>query len=161
MDLQENYENQETHPTTSLEENDTFVAQESEEKPPKNAFLFNEEHRLAGVAARAAKVELWKTLDTRQDFVDERYMRGVIRAAGLNAPARAEPATAKRLKTLLRRVGIQRLETLDAVGTSVEGYLKLNPNLPLWAALSAVLEGTGKYDKKAAEIAEEEGDIYG
>ena len=149
----------ETLPTVSTEEIGRFITQESNEHTPKRGVMFSAEQREAGKIVRLEKLALWATLDTRQAFVDERYMRSIVQAAGLTCPTRNEPASVARLRSLLRRIDIGGAETREAIGTSIEQFLILNPNLPLWAALSKVLELTGKFDDKAEAIAESCSDI--
>lgn len=148
-----------TLPTTSADENDASEPHAARLNEPKSVFLFTAEQREAGRIKRLAKITQWATLDTRQDFADAAFMRGIIRAAGITAPPRTEPATTKRLRILLARIKLYKQETEEAIGTSLEGFLELNPKLPLWAALSAILESTGKYSDKAAVFAEEEEEV--
>ena len=95
--------------------------------------------------ALRAKREQWATLDLRQQWADEVYMRGHLRAAGVCIKYSSEPATASRLRSILRRAGVHSPEVRDSVGTDPAGYLQLNPGLPLWAAVAIVLEGTGRF----------------
>jgi hypothetical protein len=106
-------------------------------------------------AARLAyrlKVESWKSLELRQTFADEDFMRSHIKAAGLRSPHNQEPATSGRLHQLLFKAGLRGMEVRDAIGTTLPKYLALNPSLPLWAALAQVLEATGKFTQKAYEL---------
>jgi len=93
--------------------------------------------------AYRAQVESWKLLDTRQDFADSIFMKAHIKAAGLRAPNQLEPASVNRLRRLLTRAGVTPQATYEALGTNLRGYLKLNPRLPLWAALALILEAAG------------------
>ena len=124
-----------------------FSPQNSRTKLPGRAFTADELE--AGRHTRTDKLAKWATLDLRQDFADEAFMRNHIKAAGLRAPVRTEPATTSRLRTLLHRAGIHAPETNEAVGTTLSGYLKLNPSLPLWALLALVLEATGRFSDLA------------
>ena len=103
-------------------------------------------------AARKAKRESWSELNLRQNFADETFMRNHIKAAGLRAPVRAEPATQPRLRYLLQQAGVKAGDANDAVGTTLSGYLKLNPSLPLWAALALVLESTNRFTADACGL---------
>ena len=94
----------------------------------------------------------WAALDLRQQFADGAWMRCHIKAAGLRAPISIEPATVTRLRSCLKRAGVQGVEILDSLGTTLTGYLKLNPSLPLWAALALVLEATGRFTAKAYDL---------
>ena len=114
---------------------------------------------VAANAARATKLAEWAALDLRQDFADKTFMRNHIKAAGLRAPNRTEPATTPRLRTQLHRAGIHAPEANEAVGTTVSGYLKLNPRFPLWAALALVLEATGKFTVAASGMSQDEEDL--
>lgn len=89
------------------------------------------------------------SLGLRQTWADEAFMRQHIKAAGLRAPIHHEPATATRLRSLLRRAGVSGVESAESVGTSLAGFLTLNPRLPLWVALALVLEATGRFASKA------------
>lgn len=145
----------ELHTTTPPEDFDAFELENNPSESPAKGRIFTAEERLAGMLLRKEKIAAWTLVHTRQDFADERWMRGITSAAGVRSPLTVEPATVKRLRSVLRRAGVQTPEILEAVGTSLEGFLALNPNLPLWAALALVLESTGKFDTKAAEIADE------
>ena len=114
---------------------------------PVRAFTTDELE--AGRQTRADKLAKWAALDLRQDFADEAFMRNHIKAAGLRAPIRTEPATQPRLRSLLHHAGVAASEANEAVGTTLTGYLKLNPGLPLWAALALVLEATGRFTDAA------------
>lgn len=103
--------------------------------------------------ARKDKLDEWAAMTLRQDFSDEAWMRDHIKAAGVRAPNRAEPATVNRLRNMLRRTNVTGTEIRDGVGTSLVGFLKLNPLLPLWAALALVLEAIGKFTRAAAGMA--------
>lgn len=105
----------------------------------------------AARAARQIKVAGWAALPLRQRFLDEAWMREHIKAAGIRAPIRFEPATVPRLRSMLKRAHVTGQEITDSIGTTLAGYLKLNPLLPLWAALALVLEATGKFSRVAAE----------
>jgi hypothetical protein len=142
--------------TTSTENFDEFDTSNDQAKALFGGRVFTDADRLAGQQRRLEKIAAWSAMDTRQDFVDHRFMRGVLRAAGVRSPLVVEPATVQRLRLHLRRAGLQRAEVMEAVGTTIEGFLQLNPKLPLWAALAMVLEATGKYDKSAAEFADAE-----
>ena len=72
-------------------------------------------------------------------------MRDHLRAARLIVKSNLEPATVKRLRSLLRRAGLREPDVRDCVGTDLKGYLEKNPNLPLWAALALILEASGGF----------------
>ena len=146
----------ETLATTSTEDFEAFEAQESSKVAPRTGRFFSAEDRIAGMALRQEKLAHWATLGTRQDFVDERFMRSILSAAKLVSPTRFEPATVSRLRSMLRKIDIQGVETKEAIGTSIEEFLVLNPNLPLWAAVALVLESTGRFDAKATVLADAE-----
>lgn len=97
------------------------------------------------LAAKMAKREQWATLNLRQTWPDEAFMRDHLRAARLRVACNLEPATVKRLRSLLRRAGLLESDVRDCVGTNLTGYLKKNPRLPLWAALALILEASGGY----------------
>jgi hypothetical protein len=142
-------------PIPSPANSGSFSPQNSPVKPPCEGIPAGD---LAAIdAARAAKLAKWAALDLRQSFVDETFMRNHIRAAGLRAPNRAEPATTPRLRTQLHRAGVHAQEANEAVGATLSNYLKLNLNLPLWAALALVLEATGKFTVTASGLSQEEG----
>lgn len=98
----------------------------------------------AAAEARKNQIAGWHLLNLRQDFSDAAFMRGHIKAAGLRSPNYMEPATPSRLRAFLKRAKVTPVEALESLGTTLAGYLKLNPLLPLWAALALVLEATGK-----------------
>ena len=107
-------------------------------------------------AARDAyreRLAAWVKLPLRQQFADETWMRDHIAAAGLRAPTRFEPATVKRLRTLLHRADVGGPEIKTSVGTHLSGFLELNPLLPLWATLALVLESTGKFTRAVVAMA--------
>ena len=95
--------------------------------------------------ARQLKTTSWFGLNLHQTFTDETWMRDHIKAAGLRSPMRMEPATVPRLRSMLKRAKVTNLEINESVGTTLNGFLRLNPLLPLWAALAMVLESTGKF----------------
>ena len=131
-----------------------FSLQNSRANLPVRAFTADDLE--AGRQTRADKLAKWATLDLRQDFADETFMRNHIKAAGLRAPIRTEPATQTRLRSLLHHAGVAASEANEAVGTTLSGYLKLNPGLPLWAALALVLEATGRFTADAFALAQGE-----
>ena len=113
------------------------------------------------LAAKMAKREQWASLSLRQQWADEGFMRDHLRAAGIRVHSNLEPATVKRLRSLLRRAGLRESDVQDCVGTNLKGYLEKNPNLPLWAALALILEASGgftfglkAYPYIAAEVTE-------
>lgn len=146
----------ELHTTTPDEDFDAFDSENNPQETKPKGFLFTAEQREAGRLNKLAKIAEWEKLDTRQDFADAAYLRGILSAAGARSPLRVEPATVGRLRLYLRRAKIQGPEIRETIGTDLETFLTMNPRLPLWAALALVLEMTGKYDKKAAEFADEE-----
>lgn len=99
----------------------------------------------AGPAALKAMREQWASLNLRQTWADEAFMRDHLRAARLIVKSNLEPATVKRLRSLLRRAGLREPDVRDCVGTDLKGYLEKNPNLPLWAALALILEASGGF----------------
>ena len=94
--------------------------------------------------AKRAKQAAWATADLRQDWADAGWLRAHLTVARLRVSVSNEPATAARLKAKLRSIGVQSPEVQEAVGTTLVGFLKLNPRLPLWVALAMVLEATGR-----------------
>ena len=116
-----------------------------------HAFQFSDPN-LSDAARRAyhAKRLGWATLPLRQDFADEAFMREHIKAAGLRSPIATEPATVSRLRTHLTRAGVFAPEIQASVGTTLAGYLEMNPMLSLWAALGLVLEATGRFSTAPA-----------
>ena len=78
-------------------------------------------------------------------------MRAHISAAGLRVSDNSEPATVTKLRSLLRKVGIQGPESAASIGTDLVDFLKLNPLLPLlplWAVVGLVLEFTGRFKSR-------------
>ena len=116
------------------------------------AFQFGDANASADAARRAyhAKRLGWATLPLRQAFADEAFMREHIKAAGLRSPIATEPATVSRLRTHLTRAGVFAPEIQASVGTTLAGYLEMNPMLSLWAALGLVLEATGRFSTAPA-----------
>lgn len=98
-----------------------------------------------------AKRAEWAKLPLRQDWADEAFMREHIKAAGLRSPDSTEPATVSRLRSALTRAGVQGPEIIGSVGTTLAGFLALNPRLPLWAAIALVLEATGRFTAKVPQ----------
>lgn len=117
------------------------------ESPPSRAPRFTPG---SGHAALQAKREHWATLTLRQDWADAEFMRAHLKAAGLTIKYSAEPATARRVRCVLRKAGVTKAEAQVSIGTDLAGYLALNPGLPLWAAVALVLEATGRFTPKAA-----------
>jgi hypothetical protein len=97
-----------------------------------------------GLQARQAQIAEWATLTLRQHWADESFMRDHLRTAGVRIGSNLEPATVRRLRSVLRAAGLQGVETHDALGCSLNQFLKLNPELPLWAAVALVLESCGR-----------------
>ena len=95
--------------------------------------------------ATKTKREQWASLNLRQDWADEEWMRGHLRMAGIRVSVSVEPATETRVNANLRSVGVFANEIKEATGMTVNKYLKSNPNLPLWAALALILESTGRF----------------
>lgn len=124
----------------------TFLPQNSASKLPSRTFPAGD--LKAAREARKTKLALWATLDLRQDFADDQWMRDHIKAAGLRVPNQMEPATVTRLRRMLTRAKVAGVEVKDSLGTSLAGFLKLNGRLPLWAALALVLEATGRFTLK-------------
>ena len=85
----------------------------------------------AGRQTRADKLAKWAALNLRQDFADETFMRNQIKAAGLHSPNRMEPATVSRLRTMLTLAKVTGPEINASVSTNLDGFLALNPLLPL------------------------------
>jgi hypothetical protein len=98
-----------------------------------------------GHAAANAKRAQWATLNLRQVWADAAFMRGHLSVAGLQVKSSTEPATVNRLKTKLRSIGVHSPEIQDAIGMPLMKFLKVNPGLPLWAALALVLESIGRF----------------
>ena len=132
-----------TVPTAHPVPCDSFSPQNTESNRP--LMVFTDADREAARQARRAQLDKWATLSLKQNFADEDFMLGQIKAAGMSSPNRSEPACPGRLRSLLARAGVYGRETKEALGTTLPGYLTLNPLLPLWAALALVLEATGKF----------------
>ena len=133
-----------TVPAPSTANFDSFSPQNSRSNNPGRVFTADD--REAARQARKAQLDKWATLDLKQEFKDEAFMRDQIKTAGLFAPNWTEPASTSRLRSLLFRAGVHGPEINQSVGTSLSGYLTLNPGLPLWAALALVLEATGRFN---------------
>lgn len=122
-----------------------------------NSLQFPRERRplrgdpIAAAAALKAKRAQWAKLSLRQRWADESSMRAHLRAAGITVASDAEPATPDRLQRLLKRAGVRTDDARQAVGTDIESYLALNPDLPLWAALALVLEATGRFKTDSSQ----------
>ena len=65
--------------------------------------------------------------------------------AGVKVAASTEPATVPRMKAKLRAVGVHSPDIQEAIGMPLDRFLKVNPRLPLWAALALVLESIGRF----------------
>lgn len=100
----------------------------------------------AGRKALAVKRATWATLKLRQAWADEPHMRKTLKASGVRINDNTEPASPARVKAVLRRIGIAGPQVMEAVGTNLTGFLKLNPCLPLWAAVALILEATGNFN---------------
>ena len=114
----------------------------------QNSLLTIPQDALSGASpdtTKKTKREGWADLNLRQDFADSAWMKLHITTAGLRAPYWKEPASATRLRSMLHKAGIDGTTTKEAIGTTLGGYLTLNPLLPLWAALALVLEATGQF----------------
>lgn len=98
-----------------------------------------------GLDTQKQQKAAWATADLRQDWADAGWLRAHLTVARLRVSVSNEPATAARLKAKLRSIGIQSPEVQEAVGTTLAGFLKLNPRLPLWVSLAMVLEATGRF----------------
>lgn len=96
-------------------------------------------------AAAKAKRTQWAALNLRQEWADAAYMRGHLSMAGLRVNVSTEPATVNRIKAKLRSIGVHSPEIQEAVGMPLARWLKVNPGLPLWAALALVLESIGGF----------------
>ena len=136
-----------TVPTPHPVHSGSFLPQISASKSSASAFPASD--LKAAKEARKTKLALWATLNLRQDFVDDAWMRDHIKAAGLRVPNQMEPATVTRLRRMLKRAKVAGVEIKDSLGTSLAGFLKLNDHLPLWAALALVLEATGRFIRLA------------
>jgi hypothetical protein len=97
-----------------------------------------------GHLGRQARVTEWASLNLRQQWADADHMRDHLSAAGVRIGSNLEPATAARMRSVLRGAGVLGVESYDALGCGLEKFLKLNPALPLWAAVALVLEATGR-----------------
>lgn len=105
-------------------------------------------HRTTPTAMRQAmkaKRAQWAEVPLRQQWADIDFMRAHLKEAGLRVNVSGEPATAERMKTLLRAVGVHSPEIQESVGMPLARFLEANPRMPLWAALALVLESTGRF----------------
>ena len=114
---------------------------------PMRAFMPG--HAPTAAAAYARKRAAWATTKVqgvlRQAWADVDFMRGHLKAAGIRIRDNNEPASPQRLRRVLRRAGVMAPEIRASVGADITGFLRLNPNLPLWAAVALVLEATGRF----------------
>ena len=130
-------------PTPYLPSFGAVKAQYSADEGPLRGSLSS--HYTAGLETQRLKRIEWGKLDLRQTWADEVFIRSHLKAAGLRVKYDIEPATVDRLRRLLRSVGVTGLETRASLGTSLNGFLKMNPRLPLWVALALILEATGRF----------------
>lgn len=72
-------------------------------------------------------------------------MRAHLHAAGIRVADSREPASVRRLRTKLGQAGITVTEAQEAVGATLCKYLRMNPRMPLWAALALIVEATGRF----------------
>ncbi len=109
-----------------------------------------------GREARKEKLASWQSLHLRQQWADEHFMRDTLVRYGVKAPNAQEPATAERVLQLCRRAGLTGADVSAAIGNlecrtikeDVDKFIKMNDNerlgaMPLWAAVSMVLEMKG------------------
>ena len=114
--------------------------------PYSKPFASYPEALARGRLERQAKVAGWASLDLdastrlRQKWADEVFMRDALRCAQVRIGSDLEPATAPRLRSVLRRAGLVGPLVSNAIGCSLERFLQLNPKLPLWAATALVIE---------------------
>lgn len=106
----------------------------------------------AHASAKAKQVH-WATLNLRQTWADSVFMKGHLRTAGLRVKYSAEPATVSRIKDRLKTIGKGSKETREAIGMPLAKFLKINPGLPLWAALALVLESMGGFTPEMGGVA--------
>lgn len=130
------YGYQATYPSTALIE-----AFKASQRPTEKALG----DAVAVTTTHSSKRNSWGTLQLRQQWADVVWLRGHLSVAGVKVNVTAEPATVPRLKALLRRAGVMSAELQESVGMPLKRYLVANPGLPLWVALSMVLEATGRF----------------
>ena len=101
--------------------------------------------------ARQARQAQWATLTLRQQWADEAWMRAHLHEAGIRVTDSREPATTSRLRLKLGRAGITPSEAREAVGGTLAEYLRMNPGLPLWAALALIVEACTRFTPTTAK----------
>lgn len=115
-----------------------------ESRRSKHLLATSDEARARGRARIEEQRREWATLTLRQQWADEAWMRAHLQAAGIRVADDREPATVSRLRLKLGRAGITPSEAREAVGGTLGEYLRMNPGLPLWAALALIVEATGR-----------------
>ena len=64
-------------------------------------------------------------MNLRRDWLDEDFMRGHLKVAGITIKFNQEPATVERMKFKLRVVGVHSLEVQAAVGMPLARFLEV------------------------------------
>lgn len=131
-----------TGPTLVPVNTNGYPNPKSAQKDTFEAFSYDELKKAR--EARRLKVAGWDDLKLCQDFLDEDWMKNQIKPAGLRTPKQNKPPTVSRLCAMLRRANTIGVEVRKGIGTNLTGYLKLNPQLPLCAALTLVMEAINK-----------------
>lgn len=139
-----------THPATYPPATPIAPVLASESRRPAPLQLTNSDPARALAAIKAKRAE-WATIaanpatQLRQQWADEAWMRAHLRAASVSVADDREPASVRRLRKKLAQAGISVTEAQEAVGLTLCKFLRVNPRLPLWAALALVLEATGRF----------------
>lgn len=80
-------------------------------------------------------------------------MRAHLKAAEVRVGSANEPASVKRLRRKLTQAGVTLGAAQEAIGMTLCKYLRVNPRMPLWAALALILEADGRFTERAHVIA--------
>ena len=122
-----------------------------ESRRPRHLLTASNEARARGRVRIEEQRREWATLTLRQQWADEAWMRAHLHEAGIRVTDSREPATVSRLRLKLGRAGITPSEAREAVGGTLAEYLRMNPGLPLWAALALIVEACTRFTPTTAK----------
>jgi len=89
---------------------------------------------------RKELVEYYKSLDLKQDFMDENYWRELSRGIGVRLPLSYYPGDKKHVRKFLRKLGYSQKEFEDKTGGKLDELIDNNPRWPSYALCGICME---------------------
>jgi len=89
---------------------------------------------------RKERREAFKALDLDQEWKDENFWKEICSEYNIRLPARYYPLATKKLRSTMRKLGVDQNWFLEHTGCTIKQFIEQNEKMPLWVGVAFIVE---------------------